>query len=224
MKIIWISHQTPTEDSDTLRRQYFARLSIENESKRHNNCWIECKQGYSRDARSIGDPKELPFIRDMIEGAMKLVESEDDIVVLINADICVIRDITLKLKDACSNGGASWAHRYDCKRIDQLFENQSDLDNKSWYCGSDMFAMTRQWWNNHNHKFPDAVLGREAWDMMLRRTIRENGGIECFKCIYHEWHVSPWEVNRELAGNVHNRNLASQWLAANGGDYFDWKN
>ena len=223
MKIIWTSNQTPTEDRDAIRRQYFARLSIENESKRHNDCWIECKHGYSRDARSIGDPKELPFIRDMIEGAMKLVESDEDIVVLINADICVIPNITLKLKEACSKVGACWSHRHEFKRIDRLFENESELIGPR-HCGSDMFAMTRKWWASHGGKFPDAVLGREAWDMMLRRTIRESGGRECLKSTYHEWHLSPWQVDRNLAGNIHNRNLASEWLAIHGGDYYDWRN
>lgn len=221
--IIWVTHQTPTEDKNVLRRQYFARLSIEEESKRHGDCWKECIQSYSRDARSIGD-KDLPFIRDMIKGGMKMVESDDDIVVLINADICVMPNITLKLREACVNGGASWGHRYDFKTIDRLLQNEAEMDRGQWYCGTDMFAMTKSWWDKYNHNFPDAVLGREAWDMMLRRTIRQNGGKECYKCTYHEWHESPWEVNRDLAGNLHNRNLASEWLAANGGDYYDWKN
>jgi hypothetical protein len=59
--------------------------------------------------------------------------------------------------------------------------------------------------------------------MLLRRTMRENGGVESFKTNYHEGHPSPWEQNRELPGNVHNRNLASAWLAEHGGDYYDWK-
>lgn len=221
MKIIYVTHQTPTNDEEVIRRTSMAKQSIEEQLKKYGN-WIICNPEYRRDATSIGDIN-LPFIRDMINAGIEIAEDKD-IVLLLNADICLAPYATERIKNACESGGATWSHRYDFDRIDRLIESESEFDKGRWYCGTDLFAMRKEWWLKFGHIFPDAVLGREAWDMLLRRTMRENGGIEIKKISYHEWHPSPWELDRDgLAGNVHNRNLASAWIAEHGGDYYDWK-
>jgi hypothetical protein len=142
MKIIYITHQTPTTNADTLRRVEMAKRTIEKESQLNGN-WVRCKTTYDRDASSLGDVN-LPFIRDMIEAGMKLA-SEGDIVLLLNADICVSPNATKKIVEACSSGGATWSHRYDFKRISRPLESEEEFDQAQWYCGTDFFAMTKEW-------------------------------------------------------------------------------
>lgn len=221
MKIIYSAYQTPTENAEVLRRISVAQKSIDMQNE--DGKWVKATINLQRDARTIGD-KELPFIRDLAEECIKQA-GKDDVVAIVNADICFVLGSYEKITEACKNHGAAFAHRWDFKRLDEPLKTEDQVGAGRWYCGSDFFCFTPEWWGKHNHNIPDMVLGREAWDMVFRRTIKETGGTEIHRMTYHEWHPSPWELNRDgLNGNIHNRNLAGEWIAAHGGDYYDWKN
>jgi hypothetical protein len=220
MNIVYSAYYTPTEDPEVLRRLEVAQRSIAIQDE--GSKWIKADIVLSRDAISIGDGP-LPFVRDLISECIKQ-SKPDDVIVLVNADICFCLGSYQKITEACLNHGAAFSHRWDFVRLDHPLLTEDEVGFGQWYCGSDFFCFTQKWWDENNHHIPDMVLGREAWDMVFRRTIKQSGGAEIHRMNHHEWHPSPWELNRDgLAGNIHNRNLASEWLAAHGGDYYDWK-
>lgn len=217
-RIIYVTSAVPNPDQQTQHRLEFAENSIKIQPEQ----WHKCKLQLKRNATSIGDG-DMPFIRDMVECAMAEA-GEDDIIVLVNADICFVKCATNKIRDAMESHDSAFAHRWDFGSIYNLLSTEEEVASGTWYYGSDFFCLKPEWWRKNNHYIPDMVLGREAWDMVFRRSIKLTGGTEIKNLIYHKWHPSKWETEREtLSGNLHNRKLAGEWLAIHGGDYYDWR-
>ena len=213
-KIIYVTSQSPTSDEKTLQRVARAKESLSSETDLSGGRWSACNFHATRDGTSIGD-NQVPFIRDMIDAA--IVQSDDeDIVVLLNADICVTSGITGKIIDAVTAHGSAYASRWDFKSVGRHALNEVEVRRGTKYPGADLFAMTKAWWRKFNHDFPDMLLGREAWDMILRDLMRFSGGIELHQVIYHEMHESLWLKQRNCAGNQHNNKLAREWLDSHG--------
>jgi hypothetical protein len=215
-KIIYITFQTETDDSELISRISLAQKSIDEENLLHKNWVINRKPIFSRNATTIGD-KNLPFVRDMIETGINIAEDED-IVAISNSDICVLPNITLKIIDLCNKFGSTYSHRYDFKIITELLNTEDDVNKGEKYLGCDFFTFSKKWWIKNKDLFPDMVLGREAWDMIYRRSVKENGGAELDKMTYHQVHSSPWVVYPHLRGNTYNRDLAYHWISVHGGD------
>lgn len=217
-----VTSQGPTTNLDVIRRMTLARESRNRELSRYSQFWrseLALDEPLPRNATSLGEVPPLPFIRDLVERGF---EGGSDFVALSNADIGFTPGITGQVLDALAAGGACWAHRWDFYRVNQLARSEAQVRKARWYPGSDFFAFTRDWWNTHGRVFPDMVLGREAWDLIMRHTMRRAGGREIHLAIYHERHESPWEVTRDLPGNGYNRKLAEQWMAEYGGGWNDW--
>lgn len=206
--------------TDTLRRQAIAQQSWVSEYQDSGRLWIpaplhDCV--LTRDARSIGDPIPMPFIRDIIDHGISRSNSRRDIIVVTNADVGWPHGITGAILDTVRMHGSAWTHRWD-KEGDQLTDpprNEWDVGKLNWYPGSDLFAFTVDWWEKHGDEFPDMILGREAWDYVMRSLIKRHGGGEIRHGVFHERHASFWESsgNRaELRGNVHNLELARTFM------------
>lgn len=207
----------PEVDPETKRRVVLAHKSV-NAEDWLSSAWNHIDFKPTRDGTSIGDAP-VPFIRDMIEQACK-ESSPRDIICIANADIGFVPGITGEILDACYNFGSCYAQRHDFRRIDRLIVNEVECATGKKYPGADLFAFTKEWWEKRQSFFPDMLLGREAWDMIMRDLIRSTGGIELHNAIYHEMHESHWLKNRGCAGNEHNKRLASAWLAANGRNWW----
>jgi hypothetical protein len=217
-KIIYITYQTPTIDKGVIERVSLAQKTVDEENEIYKNWIIKREFDLKRDSTSIGDIS-LPFVRDMIEIGMNEAE-DDDIVVISNADILLIPKITEKIINICKNLGSLYSHRYDFEKIEKLLETENEITQGKKYLGCDFFAFSKKWWVSNEHLFPDMVLGREAWDMIYRRAIKENGGGELDRSTYHIMHESPWAINREAPGNSHNLVLADNWTCKYGGNLF----
>jgi len=199
-----------------------ARAEAGRNLERKNGRWVPIIFEPTRDATSIGD-RPVPFVRDLIEGAVNSADNGEDIVVLCNFDIGFTPGLTGAILDEVPRKGAAFAHRWDFFAPRGVPTSEHDLSGARWYAGSDLFAFTVNWWNAHQAKFPDMVLGREAWDMIMRNLIKSTNGGGLHRAIWHEKHPPLWESNRRLPGNEHNRRLAHLWLARYGGDWNDWK-
>jgi hypothetical protein len=215
---------TPSEE--TVRRMDNAKRSWNEEQVLSGGRWERVTFRPRRTASSLGEVP-LPFIRDMFECVPDA--PDDDIIVVTNADIHFTPGLTGQILDRCARFGCCFAHRWDFSKITRLAYNEHEVFIKGrFYPGSDLFACTPAWWRKHGSVFPDMVLGREAWDLILRNAMKrsvppsQRKRIELKCAIYHEWHQSPWEMNRGLAGNVHNRTLASRWLSKFGGSASDY--
>jgi hypothetical protein len=164
----------------------------------------------TRSAKSIGDV-ELPFIHDMLDKAA-LGADDNDVLLITNADISFVPGLGRELIDQCSRDGACYAYRWDFPLV-VTHIGREEITKAKWYVGCDLFAVTAKWWRENREELPPFVIGRECWDWVFRKLIDIKGGTEIQKAIYHEKHASPWEVNRSLPGNLHNRSYARRWLA-----------
>lgn len=167
----------------------------------------------------------LPKVKDLIEYAISKAETGEDIIMLTNADICLVPGLTGYIIHEVERRGAAYFHRHDFSRIDRLLKSEVEISRGKWYCGSDTFVFTKLWWQAHRDIFPDMYFAREFWDMIFRNMIKRSGGTEIHNAIYHEKHKSFWESkeNRNCQENLHNKALAQRWLETYGGDWNDWK-
>jgi hypothetical protein len=217
--------QSNSPDASTQRRLDIAKAGRAAEMKAFP-FWelVKFVQPAGRSAVSFGD-KPLPFVRDMIEQAFTACATDDDdIIAITNADIGFTPGITGMILETVGRHGAAFAHRWDFSHVSRPAQSEAEVKRARWYAGSDLFVFTKRWWRANGVFFPDMVLGREAWDMVMRNLIKKTCGIEAelHNAIWHERHQSPWEQQKDSGGNRHNRALAQGWLDKHGGDWNDW--
>lgn len=217
------------EDPETRRRIATAQDSWDREYKR-SGIWLKCPQ-------ESGCPRSfdgVPFVRDIISnGVGKAVAWNraklfpKDIVAISNTDVSFITGLTDHVLCGTNSHGAVYCHRWDFSK--SQFPTgpveQPRLRTARWYPGSDFFAFTVEWAEEHLSIFPDMLLAREFWDLAMRLLIRRGGGIEIHQGIYHEKHASFWErpgVREQNPGNAHNKKLLMEWISKYGGDWDDW--
>lgn len=202
---------------EAIRRVGVAQETWKREAYSYGN-WKEYHVGgenFKRSARDIGDPVDLPYISDMLDHAAANAD-DDDILLITNSDISFVPGLAQELVDKCHAVGATYCHRWDFPRVKTHIERKDIHIGSSWYIGCDLFACSKKWWSTHKHKLPPLVLGRECWDWVFRVLIEETGGSQIEKGIYHEKHSSPWEVTRNLKGNVYNRSYCRAFLQERG--------
>lgn len=225
-KLVHVYSVNGSANDETKRREAVARQSWDEEiawSKR----WMELPIAESenpRDARALGDPKPMPFARDLINTAAAQCELADAIVIS-NSDVGISPGITGWLIEELAQHGAAFTHRWDFpKPVIAPFNSEQRVCEGRWYPGSDLFAFTKQWWQKWGPRLPDVIMGREAVDLCLRHLIKIGGGTEVPGAVWHEKHPTLWESSehqRTLAGNVHNRELATVFLREIGGSWLD---
>lgn len=153
-----------------------------------------------RSSASFGDPRGMPFVRDMIEFALS---GSEDIVVIANNDIRFDERLSADMLASCDRCGCWWAYRTD--------HDGGPTDN-----GADVFAFTRKWWRIHEHLFPDFLLGYHWWDDVMVRMMRWSGCVEQRRLYYHEPHPASQAPTRQhTPGAKHNERLANGWLMVN---------
>lgn len=215
-------------DVETHRRMLVAHRSWQDEYERTGR-WLAAPvaaSDLSRDSSTeLGDPKPAPFYRDVINHALDRCRPQD-IVVISNADVGFTPGITGWIIDAMMRSGAIFAHRWDafCPLTDPI-RGEHIVSALKWYPGSDLWAFKASWWKQHGSQYPDMIIGREAGDMVLRHLVKNHGGVEIPRSVWHEKHDSYWEhygMKESLPGNRKNRELAMEFLDRYGGDWNDW--
>ena len=165
----------------------------------------------------------VPFIRDLFNTGCQ-GKHDEDIIVFTNADICVSSDCCFKITMSLQSVDAVYCFRRDFQRLTEVLPDHA-IRHGNHYCGSDLYAFRVGWWHQYQDQFPDMLLGREAWDAVLRLLIeathpQKQVGLQ--DLIYHERHGSVWEnpMNRRtIAGQIHNINLAKKFCFEIGFDY-----
>ena len=218
-QIRWVTSCAEPKDDRERKRQALLVSSICDENAISGGLWVRGEFVPERDGRSLGDAP-VPFIRDMLQSVERGAK-DDDILLIVNSDIGICPGITGEILDACETYGSCYAQRHDFSKLDRRALNEVEVAIGRKYAGADLFAFKARWWKKYQSYFPDMLLGREAWDMIMRDLIRSTGGIELHNAIYHEMHDSHWWSNRGCAGNEHNKRLAAEWLASNGRQW--WK-
>ena len=206
--IIHVYQRTPWATGEEKRRNEVAAKTWDRIG------WVDCgldDNCFVRNSSNVipTEKKNIPMIKDMLRMAC-IGRDDKDVIVLTNTDTCVASNL---LKRLVGNLPA-YAYRYDFKRLDRpIADDQILLGNK--YQGCDLFAMKVGWWRRNHQIFPDMILGREAWDRVMRELFKQSQGRELVGAIYHERHNSFWESASNInddPSNLRNRMLARKWL------------
>jgi len=214
-----------TQNLDTQRRNGFARSTWNRENSLSGGVWNLHDISDSNLPR-IEDG--MPCVRDLITKGFRAA-NDDDVIAISNSDVSFMSGITGQIFDLTQRNGAVYAHRWDFqpeKFPAAALNYESQLGPAKWYPGCDFFAFRKSWWLTHGKKFPDMILGREFWDLIMATLIKLTKGAEIHQAIYHEKHPSFWErpgVRAKNPGNRCNRALAEKFFKEHGGSWDSWK-
>lgn len=229
--LVWSDTLGEPLSADTQRRNALARSTWEPLLQSRPG-WVEHHvTEVPRTSRDFGDTRTLPFIHDMVEQAVAKTRKPTDVVILINADICLTPWGADAVERAVKQYGACHCTRLNFPRPMQVVKHRSQLTGGIWFAGTDMVAFTVKWWTEHKAEFPDMVLACECWDLVMRNLINITGGVDVPDAIYHEIHDNYWYDGarsrpREFPGNAHNQRLSKVFFEANksrGADPDDWR-
>lgn len=187
---------------------------------------------FKRDATTIGDERQLPFLKDVLADGLQLCHMKDDIVLLTNDDSVLHPDLANELftrleKQPCvCTGRITFTDKPD-------FVNRKFLSRSEDF-GRDAFAFKSDWLKKNIDKFPDLILGEAHFDLLITCIIRRFSGIELTldgrkdvaqKCelpigwVQHRKHEKRWysgvEVHLKTPAQNHNHKLSAEWYMAN---------
>lgn len=229
--LVWSDTLGEPLSADTQRRNALARSTWEPLLQSRPG-WVEHHvTEVPRTSRDFGDTRTLPFIHDMVEQAVAKTRKPTDVVVLINADICLTPWGADAVERAVKQYGACHCTRLNFPRPMREVKHRSQLTGGIWFAGTDLVAFSVKWWTEHKAEFPDMVLACECWDLVMRNLINITGGVDVPDAIYHEIHDNYWYDGarsrpREFPGNAHNQRLSKIFFEANksrGADPDDWR-
>lgn len=177
---------------------------------------VHCHE-YRRTARTeLNDPRDLPFLRDIIDAGAAQAEHDSDLIVWTNSDIGLGIGVFLALHESTLEHGCTSMRRTE--------------SNGQPHMGRDLFAFRKGWWIRHRDEVPDYVIGAPYFDLGLVALIRRHCGIETVSTkanmiedfypadtpppgALHESHVSEWLRPRHqtLPSVLHNKRLFYEW-------------
>ena len=220
---VW-SDFTDTMDEDTRRRHTLAVQSWNLEHR--NGRWFNFPVHQTdADSRIKGDPRPVPFLKDLLDRVFDEDPDDRDIIAFTNCDVLFAPGITGRILHEVSRRGCAHTHRWDFAKLGHVFHQDSMVRRGKWYAGSDAFFMSVGWWKEHRDEFPDMLIAREHVDEVLRQLMKLHGGQEIEAAIYHERHESFWECSencKENPGNLYNKRLAQKWFKDHGLAERDW--
>lgn len=167
-----------------------------------------------RDARTIGDERPLPFLRDLLLAGLLRAQRRHDIILWSNDDVAFLP------------GMATWAERVETTSAQSMRRDEPN------HIGREVFCFTAHWLRTHWTKIPDYILGAPCFDLALAAQIRKHHGIKSTmanlhedippaetsdRFAHHSPHPSSWAGAKENThpANRHNKRLANQWFKAN---------
>lgn len=214
-RIIHAWNDYPYRSDEAMYRHSVACASWDAEYKKGR--WIPamvCDAQLTRNGTSVGESKPLPFVNDIINIACEQAQP-DDLIVLTNDDTIFLSGITERLLSA---EPPFWSSRWEHSKVKRPLDSEAIKRNSWKHVGADIFVFTKRWWMEFGNEFPDMLVAREAWDLVLRTLINQRGGHEedalCAHIIHDpEWHSSAL---RECPGNLFNRDAARGFFRAHG--------
>jgi hypothetical protein len=176
---------------------------------------------YPRDAKSaLGDPRPLPFMKDLLSAALEQTTSIYDFVVWTNGDIGIGPGFLAALR----------AHmETDDGKVGACTMRRTESNGKH-HMGRDLFAFRAGWLRYCWEEIPDYVLGAPAFDLGMVALVRRANGCKVPLTLknmsqdfapgdmppgyaLHQSHKSDWDVpNNHTHPSVrHNRKLFREW-------------
>jgi len=163
---------------------------------------------YARNARSeIGDPRELPYLRDVLAHGLR-VAGPRDYLVFTNDD----------------NGLADTADA-EVRRVlgrAVMATGRRSAPEDPGHIGRDLLAFRADWLRNNIELVPDFILGAPEWDLWAAAQARklagltwttETSAVDAPMCevaigtVLHEAHAAHWSGHQQEPASLHNKLL-----------------
>jgi len=186
---------------------------------------------YPRSSASLGDPRALPYLKDVLIEGMTRAAHDEDVIMWTNDDTILHPTVIDALDEMLSKVDACGSMRLNfhpgtippltCPP--EVFVAQGERD-----LGRDLFAFRKHWLREHWHAIPDFFLGELEFDLNLTVLIRKSAKIltdrrnlpqPCPDCeipngyVIHEIHHRAW-VSKEFVDSpskLYNQKLAIQF-------------
>lgn len=187
--------------------------------------------GYNRDARQIGEKRDLPFIKDVIQYGLDRC-SHDDVLVFTNDDTILAPHTPDEINRTLAASVALSSNRSD---LNSFVANLPREPHTS-HIGRDLMAFKASWLRRNIDMLPDYLIGICDWDIGMAAQIRWLAGEEwsiktsstpMISCellpgsVFHEKHEPTWTDDRKgdvSPGLAHNRREVKRWAASAGVD------
>jgi len=177
-----------------------------------------------RSSKDIGDPRNLPYLKDMLSMAVIALDEfpdakPDDVVVWTNDDVSLDPRILPYCKSIVR------LHKAMSMRRDRPPGDKLD------HIGREMFMFTSGWIKEHLDEIPEFFIGCPYFDLVIAALIRKYHGFKNtsldnlgedfypadweWRYALHEPHPSSWagENEHKFPANIHNRRLAKEWCS-----------
>lgn len=184
---------------------------------------------YARDARSVGDGRRLPFLKDVLLKSVYAADP-DDLIMFTNDDVVLHPELPELLLFHCAVYGPVSSQRCEFRRtMPGLDKSPSVIATLGGpHLGRDLFCFPKRWLTEHWDEIPDFILGASAWDLCMAAMIRLEYGITTTKqtisenilpaeiergYVAHEAHEAAWSrrENRRSASERWNKSLFRNW-------------
>ncbi len=160
-----------------------------------------------RDARSLGDPSDKPFILDLLDLAAEGSRDEDWLL-LTNSDCLVHPELYSDLRNY--RGCAVELLRHDVDRLPHG-PGPWDLISTPLEDGLDGLALRAGFFRDIRSCLPDFVLGEPWWDPCLSWLLRRQVPVRRWgERLFHERHPQRWKPSEPGAAGRHNLGLATR--------------
>jgi len=125
-------------------------------------CQVECG-AIGRDSKShLKEAHRFPFVKDVLRVACQRA-GESDSILLSRHDTAFCGE-----PQDSAVAGSFYCHRATRSPKGEKIESQIDL-----------FCFTKKWWLEHQHEYPDMIMGRDLyWGRILSELIKLHGGSE----------------------------------------------
>lgn len=174
-------------------------------------------RAYPRDAKTeLGDPRALPFLKDILRAGIDQATSGEDIIAWSNSDVGLKAGFAAALTDHMRQTDACTMRRTESNGHDHL--------------GRDLMAFRVKWLEQHWAEIPDYILGVPVFDLGLVAMVRRHCGVTESVSManvgkdmppaemppgwaLHESHTSEWLVrsHHTLPATRHNHKLFVEW-------------
>ncbi len=165
-----------------------------------------------RDARSIGDQKPKPFLKDLFELGLSHAEPEDWLLYC-NVDCAITPDLFSRLR--ATHGTVVEYMRQDVdndpRNLTELFNNPRQV----FPIGLDAIAIRADFYQEIKTCLPDFIVGEPHWDTIYSDMLRSIIPVQRdSKSLYHPKHEQAWNVESPKPAGQHNQDLFNNAIAS----------
>lgn len=150
----------------------------------------------------------LPFVNEILKDGLELLSHQDDLLIIVNRDICLTNESTAIIRAYMDSLGLSscYAKRAEIDFITHPL-SFNDIQKYQSAPGIDLFVFRKDADCIQELLETDLYLGRIGWDNFWADRIQYEIP---FKICYHQIHHSDWTTEKGVKENTHNICVISQ--------------